>query len=154
MRRVDLTDLTAFISVADHLSFRAAAVQIGVTPSALSHRTRQLEQRMGVRLHHRTTRSVSPTDAGRRLLEQLRPAIEQIDGAVKNLTQSRERPTGRLAIHAHPTAAEIVIVPIWRRFLMTYPEVNVEIGGSDEAVGIVAKGFDAGTPPANSSRSI
>src|SRR6202030_2404820 len=87
MRRGDLGDLTAFVAVADHLSFRAAASRLGVTPSALSHTMRQLEERLGARLLHRTTRSVSLTDAGLRLLEQLRPGIEQISGALENLNQ-------------------------------------------------------------------
>jgi DNA-binding transcriptional LysR family regulator len=78
MDRGNLADLTAFVAVADRLSFRAAASQLGVTPSALSHSMRQLEDRLGVRLLNRTTRSVSATDAGLRLLEQLRPAIDQI----------------------------------------------------------------------------
>jgi DNA-binding transcriptional LysR family regulator len=82
MDRGDLADLTAFVAVADRLSFRAAAAHFGVTPSALSHSMRQLEERLGVRLLHRTTRCVSLTDAGRRLLDQLRPAIRQIGGAV------------------------------------------------------------------------
>src|SRR5437879_1558881 len=77
MDRGDLANLTAFVAVADHLSFRAAASQLGVTPSALSHSMRQLEERLGVRLLHRTTRSVSLTDAGRGLLDRLRPAIDQ-----------------------------------------------------------------------------
>ena len=77
MDRGDLADLTAFVAVADRLSFRAAASRLGVTPSALSHSMRQLEERLGVRLLHRTTRSVSVTDAGQRLLERLRPAIER-----------------------------------------------------------------------------
>src|SRR5437879_8527438 len=103
MNRGDLADLTAFAAVADHLSFRAAASQLGVTPSALSHSMRQLEERIGVRLLHRTTRSVSLTDAGLRLLERLRPAIDQIDGALEGLNQERQRPFGHLRIYAtHP----------------------------------------------------
>ena len=85
MDRGDLANLTAFVAVADQRSFRAAAAQLGVTPSALSHSMRQLEERLGVRLLHRTTRSVSATDAGMRLLEQLRPSIDQIAGALENL---------------------------------------------------------------------
>jgi DNA-binding transcriptional LysR family regulator len=81
MNRGNLADLTAFVAVADHLSFRGAASRLGVTPSALSHSMRQLEERLGVRLLHRTTRSVSLTDAGLRLLERLRPAISEIAGA-------------------------------------------------------------------------
>jgi DNA-binding transcriptional LysR family regulator len=97
--------LNAFVVVANQLSFRAASTQLGVTASALSHSMRQLEERHGVRLLHRTTRSVSLTDAGLRLLEQLRPAIDQISGALETLNQQRQRPFGRLRIHASPLAA-------------------------------------------------
>src|SRR6202790_1625246 len=124
MNRADLADLSAFVSVADHLSFRAAASQLGVTPSALSHSMRQLEDRLGVRLLNRTTRSVSVTDAGLRLLERLRPAVNQIAGALEDLNQERQRPSGRLRIYSVPLAAEGVIAPIWGRFLSTYPEVH------------------------------
>src|ERR1700754_468787 len=96
--RGDLSDLTSFVAIADQLSFRAAATRLGVTPSALSHSMRQLEERLGVRLLHRTTRSVSATDAGQRLLNQLRPAIDQIAVALENLNRERQRPTGRLRI--------------------------------------------------------
>src|SRR5712675_2509082 len=116
MDRGNLADLTAFIAVADHLSFRAAASQLGVTPSALSHSMRQLEERLGARLLNRTTRSVSVTDAGSRLLERLRPAIDQIAGALEDLNQERERPLGRLRIYANHVAASAVIAPIWGRF--------------------------------------
>src|SRR6478672_9051238 len=102
MDRGDLANLTAFVAVADQRSFRAAAPRLGVTPSALSHSMRQLEERLGVRLLHRTTRSVSVTDAGRRLLDRLRPAIDQIAGALENLDQERIRPSGRLRIFATP----------------------------------------------------
>src|ERR1700724_969413 len=95
MDRGDLANLTAFVAVADHLSFRAAASRLGVTPSALSHTMRQLEERLGIRLLHRTTRSVSPTDAGHRLLERLRPAIEQVAGALEDLNHERQRPFRR-----------------------------------------------------------
>src|SRR5260370_913878 len=105
MHRADLADLTAFVAVADELSFRAAAARVGVTPSALSHAMRQLEERLGVRLLHRTTRSVALTDQGRRLLERLRPAIAQIAGALEDLDQERRRPFGRLRIHASAGAA-------------------------------------------------
>jgi DNA-binding transcriptional LysR family regulator len=144
MQRSDLADLTAFIAVADHLSFRAAAVRLGVTPSALSHSMRQLEERLGIRLLHRTTRSVSLTDAGHRLLERLRPAIDEIAGALENLNQERERPFGRLRIYAGHVAAVAVIAPIWQRFLSTYPEVHLELQVGEAPVDIVAKGFDAG----------
>src|SRR5690242_14636298 len=133
MRQGDLADLTAFVAIADNLSFRAAAVRLGLTPSALSHTMRQLEERVGVRLLQRTTRSVSLTDAGHRLLERLRPAIEQVTGALGDLNQERKRPFGRLRIHATPMAAATVVAPVWGRFLSTYPDVHLEVC-VDEAI--------------------
>jgi DNA-binding transcriptional LysR family regulator len=144
MRRADLADLTAFVAIANQLSFRAAAARLGVTPSALSHTMRELEARLGVRLLHRTTRSVSPTDAGLRLLERLRPAIEQIESALTHLDQERERPFGRLRISANQLGAMAVIAPIWSRFLMTYPDVQLEVSVDARIVDLVAEGFDAG----------
>jgi DNA-binding transcriptional LysR family regulator len=147
MNRGDLADLTAFVAVADQLSFRAAASRLGVTPSALSHSMRQLEARLGMRLLNRTTRSVSVTDAGLRLLERLRPAIDQIAGALEDLNQERQRPMGRLRIYAIHLAASAVIAPIWGRFLSTYPEVHLELAVGEAPIDIVAKGFDAGIVP-------
>jgi DNA-binding transcriptional LysR family regulator len=147
MDRGDLASLTAFVAVADHLNFRAAASRLGVTPSALSHTMRQLEERLGIRLLHRTTRSVSVTDAGLRLLERLRPAIDQIASALEDLNQDRDRPVGRLRIYAIHTAAAAVIAPVWQRFLTTYPEVHLEVQLGEAPIDIVAKGFDAGIGP-------
>ncbi|MDQ0475151.1 LysR family transcriptional regulator [Labrys wisconsinensis] len=148
MDRGDLASLTAFVAVADQRSFRAAASRLDVTPSALSHAMRQLEERLGVRLLHRTTRSVSVTDAGRRLLDQLRPAIDQITGALADLGQERSRPMGRLRIYAAGhIAATTAIVPVWDRFLSTYPDVNLEIHVGDGPIDIVDRGFDAGIGP-------
>jgi DNA-binding transcriptional LysR family regulator len=144
MDRGDLTNLTAFVAVADQRSFRAAAARLGVTPSALSHSMRQLEARLGVRLLNRTTRSVSVTDAGQRLLEQLRPALGQISDALEGLNRERSRPFGRLQIYATNTAAAGVIAPVWQRFLSMYPEVHLELQVGEAPVDIVAKGFDAG----------
>jgi DNA-binding transcriptional LysR family regulator len=144
MSRGDLRDLASFVAIADNGSFRAAASRLGVTPSALSHTMRQLEERIGVRLLHRTTRSVAPTDAGLRLLERLRPAIEQIDGALENLNEERQRPFGRLRIYAGHLAAAAVIAPIWGRFLSTYPDVHLELRVDETPADIVAMGFDAG----------
>jgi DNA-binding transcriptional LysR family regulator len=147
MDRGDLADLTAFVAVADQRSFRAAASRLGVTPSALSHSMRQLEERLELRLLHRTTRSVSLTDAGSRLLERLRPAIDQIAGALEDLNEERQRPLGRLRIYANHVAASAVVAPIWGRFLSTYPEVHLELAVGETAIDIVAKGFDAGVGP-------
>jgi DNA-binding transcriptional LysR family regulator len=148
MDRGDLANLTAFVAVADQRSFRAAASRLGVTPSALSHSMRQLEERLGLRLLHRTTRSVSATDAGQRLLNQLRPAIEQITGALENLNKERLRPMGRLRIYATShLGATAGVVPIWDRFLSTYPEVHLELHVGDAPIDIVAEGYDAGIGP-------
>src|SRR6202020_1588284 len=149
MSRGNLGDLAAFVAIADNLSFRAAAARLGVTPSALSHTMRQLEERIGVRLLHRTTRSVSVTDAGLRLLERLRPAIEQITGALENLNEERQRPLGRLRIYAGRFAAAAVVAPIWSRFLATFPEIHLELAVGEAPIDIVAKGFDAGIGPQN-----
>lgn len=147
MRRGDLADLMAFAAVAETLSFRAAASRLGVTPSALSHTMRQLEERLGVRLLHRTTRSVSLTDAGLRLLARLRPALDQIAGALEDLNGERHRPFGRLKLYATHLAAAAVIAPVWERFLSTYPDVHLELRVDETLVDIVAKGFDAGIGP-------
>ena len=147
MKRGDLADLNAFVAVADQMSFRAAASRLDVTPSALSHSMRQLEERLGMRLLHRTTRSVSVTDAGLRLLERLRPAIDQIAGALEDLNQERQRPMGRLRIYAIHVAASVVIPPIWGRFLSTYPDIHLELALGEAPIDIVAKGFDAGIGP-------
>jgi len=147
MQRGSLADLTTFIAVADSLSFRVAASHLGVTASALSHSMRQLEERIGTRLLNRTTRSVSLTDAGVRLLERLRPAVDQITDALEDLNQERGRPVGRLRIYVTNMAAMAVIAPIWKRYLSTYPEVNLEVEVGEPTIDIVAKGFDAGIGP-------
>jgi len=149
MQRGSLADLTTFIAVADSLSFRVAASQLGVTASALSHSMRQLEERIGTRLLNRTTRSVSLTDAGVRLLERLRPAVDQITDALEDLNQERGRPVGRLRIYVTNMAAMAVVAPIWKRYLSTYPEVNLEVEVGEPTIDIVAKGFDAGIGPQN-----
>jgi DNA-binding transcriptional LysR family regulator len=149
MQRGSLADLTTFIAVADSLSFRVAASQLGVTASALSHSMRQLEERIGTRLLNRTTRSVSLTDAGVRLLERLRPAVDQITDALEDLNQERGHPVGRLRIYVTNMAAMAVIAPIWKRYLSTYPEVNLEVEVGEPTIDIVAKGFDAGIGPQN-----
>jgi DNA-binding transcriptional LysR family regulator len=147
MQRDGLADLTVFLAVADHLSFRVAASRLGLTPSAISHSMRQLEERLGVRLLNRTTRSASLTDAGVRLLERLRPAIDEIGNALDDLNQERSRPFGRLRIYAGHLAAVAVIAPIWRRFLGTYPDVQLEVDVGEATVDVVSKGFDAGIGP-------
>src|SRR6202048_3330796 len=147
MRRADLADLTAFVAVADNLSFRAAASHIGVTPSALSHTMRHFEERLGFRLLNRTTRSVSLTDAGLRLLDRLRPAVEQISRGLDDLKGEQGHPFGQLRLYVTHLFGAAVIAPIWARFLSTFPDVQLEIHADAAPADIVAKGFDAGIGP-------
>src|SRR5713101_7879949 len=147
MNRGDLADINAFAAVADHLSFRAAASQLGVTPSALSHTMRQLEERLAVRLLNRTTRSVSLTDAGLRLLDRARPAVEQISRALDDLKGEQGHPFGCLRLYVTHLAGAAVIAPVWARFLSTFPDVQLEVHADAAPGDIVSKGFDAGIGP-------
>src|SRR5690242_13700770 len=137
MRGSIFAELAAFVAVADQLSFWAAASRLDVTTSALSHAMRQLEARLGVRLLHRTTRSVALTDAGHHLLGRLRPAIDQIDGALEDLGRAWDRPCGRLRIHLTRTAVAAV-TPVWARFLAAYPKVELELQVDQATVDLVA----------------
>jgi DNA-binding transcriptional LysR family regulator len=147
MQRGALPDLSTFLLVAEHLSFRAAAERLQLTAPAVSHSIRQLEARLGARLLNRTTRSVSLTQAGHRLLDRLRPAFDQISGALEELNQEQKRTVGRLRIWASPVAATLVVMPIWQRYLSTYPEVQLETWADLSQPDIVASGFDAGIGP-------
>lgn len=147
MRRAELADLAAFAAVADELSFRSAAERLGVTPSALSHTIRQVEERHRVRLLNRTTRKVSLTDAGERLLARLRPALDEIRGAVEDLDRDRQRPFGRLAIVSVLSAVSAVILPVWARYLAAYPDVQLDLRVDPNPHDIVAEGFDAAIGP-------
>jgi DNA-binding transcriptional LysR family regulator len=147
MRRADLADLIAFVAIANNLSFRVAASRLGVTPSALSHMMRHFEERLGVRLLHRNTRSVSLTDAGLRLLDRLRPAIEEISEALADLKAEERRPFGRLRLYVTHLAGAAVIAPLWQRFLSSFPDVQLELHTAEAPLDIVANGFDAGIGP-------
>lgn len=144
MDRGDPTDLNTFLALAEHLSFRVAAVQLGVTPSAVSHAIRQLEARLNVKLLHRTTRSVTLTDAGTRLRERLRPGMEQISDALEEMKENGGRPFGRLRIYALEIAAAMVIAPVWAKFLSDFPDVHLEVCVDSGPVDIAARGLDAG----------
>ena len=147
MRRADLADLTAFVAIADNLSFRAAASRLSVTPSALSHTIRHFEESLGFRLLNRTTRSVSLTDAGLRLLDRLRPAVEQISRGLEDLKGEQGHPFGHLRLYMIHLAGAAVIAPVWARFLATFPDVQLEVHTAEAPIDIVAKGFDAGIGP-------
>jgi DNA-binding transcriptional LysR family regulator len=138
-----LADLADFAAVAARLNFRRAAVDRGVSPSALSHSIRGLEERLGVRLFNRTTRSVALTEAGTQLMERLRPAFDDIDAAMESINRFRDSPTGLLRLNA-PRAAVLLLAPVVTAFVQRHPDVRLEIVTDDALVDIVAAGFDAG----------
>jgi len=144
MKAPSAADLSTFLCVANHLNFSRAAVDLGLTPSALSHAVRTLENRLGVRLFNRTTRSVGLTEAGERLFARLKPAFRDIDDALEDLNHFRDKPSGNLRITAGRQAAELVLLPLASRFLEAYPDVKLEIVTDDALVDVVAQGFDAG----------
>ncbi|MCW2246041.1 DNA-binding transcriptional LysR family regulator [Azospirillum fermentarium] len=144
MDRTPLNELAAFAAVARHRSFRRAAAELGVSPSALSHSLRGLEERLGVRLVNRTTRSVAPTQAGQRLLARLEPALQDIAGALEAINEDRARPAGTVRLTVLRLGASAVLAPALPRFLATYPDVHLDIAVDDSFTDIVANGFDAG----------
>lgn len=144
MNRQHLAELSAFLAVARERSFTRAAAQLGVTPSALSHSMRALEERLGLRLLNRTTRSVTPTEAGQRLLESLGPRFDEIEAEVAGLSALRDKPAGKVRISADEHSMETVLWPRLRRLLPDYPDIQVEIVTDYTLTDIVAERFDAG----------
>jgi DNA-binding transcriptional LysR family regulator len=144
MNRHTWSDLSIFAAIADAGSFTAAAKKLGVSASALSHSMRAMEERLGVRLLNRSTRSSAPTEAGERLLARLRPAMSDLEDVVLRLEEGRDRPAGRVRISAHRTGAMLAIAPKLPAFAKKYPDVQVELAVEDGLVDIVAQGFDAG----------
>ncbi|ANI55127.1 LysR family transcriptional regulator [Pseudomonas sp. DR 5-09] len=144
MKNPSTADLSIFLCIAQHLNFSRAAVDLGLTPSALSHSLRALENRLGVRLFNRTTRSVALTEAGERLYARLKPAFRDIDDALEDLNHFRDKPSGNLRITAGRQACELVLLPIAGAFLQAYPDIRLEVVESDALLDIVAGGFDAG----------
>ena len=144
MKTPSPADLSNFLSIAQYLNLSRAAVDLGITPSALSHSLRVLENRLGVRLFNRTTRSVALTEAGDRLYTRLRPAFRDIEDALEDLNSFRDKPSGSLRITASRQACELVLLPIINPFLLQYPDIRLEIVESDAFVDVVAEGFDAG----------
>src|SRR5918998_2028577 len=140
-------DLQAFLAVARERSFTRAAVQLGVSQSALSHTIRSLEGRLGLRLLTRTTRSVAPTEAGERLLRTVGPRLEEIEAELAALSELREKPVGTIRITATENAAEAVLWPALERLLPDYPDIKVEIVIGYGLTDIVAERFDAGVRP-------
>jgi DNA-binding transcriptional LysR family regulator len=144
MPDADLRDLAAFAAVARLRSFRRAAIEQGMSVSSVSQRLRTLEERLGVRLLNRTTRSVAATEAGERLLERLVPALQGIGEALAEIRNAAETPKGRLRINAPAPAARLVLAPMIAAFLARYPAITLELIVETSLVDIVAAGFDAG----------
>lgn len=144
MARDELTELRAFIAVATEQSFTRAAAKMGQSASALSHTIRSLEERLGLRLLTRTTRSVSTTEAGERLFRSLAPHFEQIRQEVDALSELRDKPSGTLRISSGIHATETILRPKLARFLPEFPDVHVEISVNDGFIDIVGEHFDAG----------
>jgi DNA-binding transcriptional LysR family regulator len=144
MARENLNDLLAFLAVARERSFTKAAAQLGVSQSALSHTIRGLEARLGLRLLTRTTRSVSPTEAGERLLVAVGPHFEEIEAELEALSELREKPVGTIRITTALHAAETILWPKLAKFLKNYPDIKIEITVDYGLTDIVALRYDAG----------
>lgn len=150
MTRPSLNDLAAFVAVATHRSFRRAADELGAAPSTLSHAMRALEERMGVRLLNRTTRSVSPTEAGFQLLRSLQPALASLDNALDSVAPFRGQVTGTVRINAPRAGAAILVRDVLPAMAERYPDVTVDLVAEGQLIDIVQAGFDAGVRLAGS----
>jgi DNA-binding transcriptional LysR family regulator len=144
MPRTNVNDLVAFLAVARERSFTRAAARLGVSPSALSHAMRGLEARLGLRLLNRTTRSVSATEAGERLMRIAGPRFEEIESELAALGELRDKPAGTIRITATEYAADIILLPKLAGFLPRYPDIKVEIITDHRLIDIVAERYDAG----------
>lgn len=144
MSQIPLADLDAFVAIARVQSFRAAAKLRGVSASALSEAMRRLEARLNLRLFNRTTRSVTLTDAGERLLERLAPALGEVEAAIDGINSLRDSPVGRLRLNVPGIVARFVLPPIATAFLKAYPGITLEVASNDALVDVLAEGFDAG----------
>lgn len=144
MTRPTLNELAAFAAIAEHRSFRKAADAIGISRSALSHALLGLEQQLGVRLLNRTTRSVSPTEAGAQLLARIKPVLKELDTAFDTLAEARGAPAGTLRINANASAARLLLRGVVPQFLARYPHVDLDLTSDGRLVDIVQAGFDAG----------
>ena len=144
MRATGNTDLRAFVAVAEQGNFSKAAEQLGLSPSSLSQIIRTFEERLGVRLIHRTTRSVSLTEAGERLLLRIRPALAELDAALSDVGHFRDQPAGILRVRCLRHAFRIHVAPILAPFHTAYPDIKLDILLDDAIVDLVAGGFDIG----------
>jgi DNA-binding transcriptional LysR family regulator len=144
MRAPELAKMNAFVAVAERRSFAKAAVQLDISRSRLSETIRGLEDRLGVRLLNRTTRSVAPTPAGERLLARLRPLLDDFDAALDSINAFRDKPAGLLRLTVPPPVASFMLAPLLSRFLAQYPAIDLEISADAALTDIVAGRFDAG----------
>lgn len=144
MSSIEPGELGIFLAIARHRSFRRAADELGRTPSAVTHALRTLETRLGVRLFHRTTRSVALTELGQRLYARVAPAFRDIHDALDDLDQMRGRPFGTLRFNAARTSAHLALLPRVTRFLACHPDMRVDVVVDNHLVDTVAEGFDAG----------
>ncbi|MGM4910053.1 LysR family transcriptional regulator [Rhizobium sp. 768_B6_N1_8] len=144
MSRTNLDDIAAFLTVAREGSFTRAAAMLGVSQSALSQTVRGLEERMGLRLLTRTTRKVSPTDAGERLIQSVGPRLDEINAEIAQLSALRDKPSGTVRISAGEQAAELILLPAVERLLPQYPDIAIEILVDNGLTDIVAERLDAG----------
>jgi DNA-binding transcriptional LysR family regulator len=143
----NFTEVTALVAVIEHKSFASAARQLGLSPPRVSELVRSLEERLGVRLVERTTRSVAPTEAGERLLVRLRPVLDEYQAALESMNDFRTKPAGTLRLNVAPAATDLVLSPVIPRFLAHYPEINLDICTDGQQTDIVAERFDAGIRP-------
>src|SRR6516225_2706075 len=144
MSDLDLRDLNAFVAIARTKNFRRAARDQRVSVSSLSQRLRDMEERLGVRLVNRTTRSVALTEAGEMLLARVAPAMSDVNAALDQVRTLRGVPSGRLRINAPPPAVDLVLAPMIGPFLQAFPQVELEIAGQSGFIDIVGAGYDAG----------
>jgi DNA-binding transcriptional LysR family regulator len=148
MARIQLAELTAFVAVAEHRSFTKAAAQVGIALPTMSQTIRSLEERLGVRMFNRTTRSVALTEAGERLLSEVQPILEGIDHALESVNAFRDKPIGTLRLAIERPASQIMLTkaraPLMQPFLAEYPAIRVEMAIDDTYGDIVSGRFDAG----------
>src|SRR5882672_7389078 len=147
MRRPELWEMNAFVAVSERRSFAKAAVQLGISRSRLSETIRGLEDRLGVRLLNRTTRSVAPTAAGERLLARMRPLLDDFAATLDSINAFRDKPAGLLRLTVPPPAANFMLAPLLSRFLAQYPAIDLEVSVDAALTDIVAGRFDAGMRP-------
>lgn len=144
MRGSEFWEIQAFIAVSQRGNFARAAASLGIVPSTLSQTIRTLEERIGVRLFNRTTRSVSLTQAGEALLARVRPAVEELDTAMESVNAFRDKPAGTLRLNVSAIPARMILTPILKEFLAAYPSINLEIVVDNTTSDIVSGRFDAG----------